>query len=100
MCMSCGGCLVAKSCLTLCDFMDCCSPGPLSMRFLRPEYWSVLPLPSPEDLPNPGMEPVSLVFPALEGRLFTTEPPGKPHVCTRAGFINYVDTKLLLRLIS
>ena len=29
---------------------------PLSMGFLRQEYWSGLPLPSPEDLPNPGIE--------------------------------------------
>ena len=70
------------------------------MGFLRSEYWSGLPFPSPEDLPNPETEPVSLVFPALEGRFFTTEPPGKPHVCTRAGFINYVGTKLLMRLTS
>ena len=31
---------------------------------------------SPVDLPNPGIEPVS---PALSGRFFTTEPPGKPN---------------------
>ena len=31
--------------------------------------------PSPGDLPNPEMEPTS---PALVGRFFTTEPPGKP----------------------
>ena len=32
---------------------------PLSMRFSRQEYWSGLPFPSPEDLPNPGIEPGS-----------------------------------------
>ena len=31
--------------------------------------------PSPRDLPNPGMEPMS---PAMAGRFFTSEPPGKP----------------------
>ena len=30
--------------------------APLSMGFLRQEYWSELPFPSPEDLPNPGIE--------------------------------------------
>ena len=30
--------------------------APLSMGFSRPEYWSWVPLPSPEDLPNPGIE--------------------------------------------
>ena len=49
--------------------------APLSMEFSRQEYWSGLPLPSPGALPNPGMEPAS---PALAGRVFTAEPPGKP----------------------
>ena len=34
--------------------------APLSMRFSQKEYWSGLPLPPPGDLPNPGIEPVSL----------------------------------------
>ena len=36
------------------------------------------PFLSPGNLPNPGIEPVSLVSPALSGGFFTTEPPGKP----------------------
>ena len=42
--------------------------APLSVGFPRQEYWNGLPFP---DL---GIEPVS---PALAGRVFTTEPPGK-----------------------
>ena len=34
--------------------------------------------PTPEDHPNPGTEPASLVSPVLAGGLFTTAPPGKP----------------------
>ena len=49
--------------------------APLSVGFPRQEYWSVLPFPSPGDLPDPEIEPVS---PAVTGRFFTTEPPGKP----------------------
>ena len=49
----------------------------LSMEFPKQEYWSGLPFPSPGDLPDPGIEPVS---PALAGGFFTTEPPGKPSV--------------------
>ena len=67
--------LVAKSCLTLFETprtVACLAS--LSMGFPRQEYWSGLPLPSPRDLPNPGIEPVS---PALAGRFFTTEPPGQ-----------------------
>ena len=44
------------------------------MGFPRQESWSGLPFPPPGNLPNSGMEPVS---PALAGRFFTTEPPGK-----------------------
>ena len=45
---------------------------PLSMEFSRQEYWSGLPCLSPGDLPDPGIEPTSLMFPALAGRFFTT----------------------------
>ena len=46
--------------------------APLPMEFSRQEYWSELPIPSPGDLPNPGIEPVSLMSRALADRLFTT----------------------------
>ena len=49
------------------------------MRFPREEYWSELPFPSPGDLPDPGIKPMS---PALAGALFTTEPPGKPTIAS------------------
>ena len=49
--------------------------APLSMGFPRQEYWSGLPFPSPGELPDPGIKPTT---PALAGRFFTTEPPGKP----------------------
>ena len=48
--------------------------APLSMGFPRQEYWSGLPLPSPGDLPDPGIEPMSLASPALAGGFFTTSP--------------------------
>ena len=52
--------------------------APLSMGFPRQEYWSGLPFPPPGDLPDSGIQPPSPVSSALAGRLFTTEPPGKP----------------------
>ena len=55
----------------------------LSMGFSRQEYWTGLPFPSPGDLPNPEIKPVSLVPPAFAGGFFTTEPPGKPMVVTK-----------------
>ena len=45
--------------------------APLSMGFPRQEYWSRLLFPTPGDLPNPGIEPQSLVSPVLAGRFFT-----------------------------
>ena len=54
--------------------------APLSRGFPRQEYWSRLSFTSPGNLPNPGSKPASLcpVSPALAGRFFPTEPPGKP----------------------
>ena len=45
------------------------------MGLPKQENWSGLPFSPPGDLPDPGIEPAS---PALVGRLFTTEPLGKP----------------------
>jgi len=46
------------------------------MEFSRQEYWSGYPLPSPRNLPNPG---IKLGSPALQGDSLPFEPPGKPH---------------------
>ena len=54
--------------------------GLQSMGSPSQEYWSVLPFPFPGDLPNPGIEPESLVSPTFAGGFFTTLPPGK-HRC-------------------
>ena len=45
---------------------------PQSMGFSRQEYWSRLPCSPPENLPDPGIEAVSLMSPAVAGRFFTT----------------------------
>ena len=62
---------VTQLCPTLCDPMDYTQ----SMEFSRPEYWSGLLFPSPEDLPNPGIEHRS---PAFQEDSLPAEPPGKP----------------------
>ena len=46
--------------------------APLSMGFLRQEFWSGLPCPPPGDLPDPRVEPTSLMSSALADRFFTT----------------------------
>ena len=52
--------------------------APVSIGFPRQEYGSVLPFPSPGDLPDPGIKPGSFVSPVLAGEFFTTAPAGKP----------------------
>ena len=54
--------------------------APLSMEFPSQEYWSGLPFSPPGALPDPGIEPAS---PASVGRVFPTEPLGKPLVGVR-----------------
>ena len=61
-----------QSCLTLCDSLDLACQAPLSMGFSRQEYWSGLPCPPPEDLPDSGTEPSSFKPPALADGFFTT----------------------------
>ena len=65
-------CVCARSYPTLCDPMDVARQVPLSMGFLRQEYWSGLPFPMPGGFPDPEIKP------ALAGEFLTTEPPEKP----------------------
>ena len=51
--------------------------APPSMGFSRQEYWSGLPFPSPDDLPESGIEPGC---PALEADALSSEAPGKPSI--------------------
>ena len=48
----------------------------LSMGFIRQEYWSRLPFPSPVDLPDAGIKPGS---PAWQADSLLSEPQGSPH---------------------
>ena len=60
--------------------------APLSMGYSRSEYWNALPLPSPGDLPNPGIESVSLRSPALTSRLFITSTTWEALMYTIEGY--------------
>ena len=66
--------LVAKSGPTLERLRTGACQAPLSMGFPRQEYWSGLPVPSPGDLPDPGITPRS---PVLQADSLPTEPAGK-----------------------
>ena len=62
--------------------------APLSMEFFRQGHWSGLPCPPPEDLPDPGIEPVSAASPELASRLFVTPCHlGSPHKCIRNTYL-------------
>ena len=73
-------CVCVLSCIQLfvTPWATACQ-APVSMEFSRQEYWSELSFPSPGDLPDPRIEPMSLASPALAGRFLTTAPSGKPH---------------------
>ena len=64
--------LSLQSCPTLWEPMDCSPPVSSVPGILQEEYWSGLPFPPPEDLPELGTEPRSLMSPSLTGRFFTT----------------------------
>ena len=70
---------LSQSCTTLCDPMDCRLPASSVHEILRQEYWSGLPRPPPEDLPNAGMELASLMFLYWQVIFLPLVPPGKPH---------------------
>ena len=64
--------MCAQSCPTLLTPQTVARQAPLSMGFPRQEYWSGSPCPLPGDLPDPGMEFVSLASAILAGDFFTT----------------------------
>ena len=76
-CLGWYGGLVAKPCPTIATPWTVACQVPLSIGFSRPEYWTVLPFPSPGDLANSGIEPRS---PALQAASLPSELPGKPFV--------------------
>ena len=52
--------------------------APLSIGFSRQEYWSGVPFPLPEDLPDPGIKPESLCLLHWQVDSLPKAPPGKP----------------------
>ena len=74
----CVSALLAQSCLTLGDPVDCSPPGSSSMGLSRQECWSGWPFPSPGDLPDPGMEARS---PALHADALPSELKGFAMLC-------------------
>ena len=86
--------LVAESCMTLCNPMDHSQPGSSVHAVLQTRKLGGLPYPSPEDLPEPGIEPRS---PALQADSLPFELPRKPLDGYR---ILYLQDKVFLRLVT
>ena len=70
------------------------------MEFSRKEYWSGLPFPTPEDLPDPGIEPASPMSPALHADSLLTEPSGKLKITMiYSNFVNYTSVSRIKTFI-
>ena len=69
--------------------------APLSMGFPRQKYWSGLPFPSPGNFSDPGIEPSSLVSPALAGGFFTTSTTWEAHYYYSILLIGLLPTYIL-----
>ena len=73
--------LIAQSCLTLFDPMECSLPGFSIHGILQARILEWVAIPFPRDPPDPGIEPRS---PALQAVSLPSETPGKL-------FVRYVD---------
>ena len=70
-----------QSCPALCDPMDC-SPGSSVQGVLQARILDWIAVPPPGDLPDPGVEPVSLVSPAFAGRFLVTSASWEALYCS------------------
>ena len=89
-CVCACACARAQSYPILFNTMNCSPPGSSVRGIIQARIleW-VLPFPPAGDLPDPRIEPMSLVPPTLAGKFLTTAPPGKPNM-------GLVRTNLLL----
>ena len=83
-----------QSCSTLCDLWAIAHQASVSPGFSRQEYWSGLPCLLPGNLPNPGIEPRSPVYPALQMDSLLLSNQGSPfcypsHLQTLICYLSY-----------
>ena len=81
--------------------MDYSLPGSSVFGILQARILEWLPFPPPGNLPPLGIKPSSPPFPAVAGRFFTTEPPGKPsfHFTLSSVYIHYCYSQFTLPLL-
>ena len=80
-------------CTTACE-------APLFMGFSRQKCWSGLSCPPPGDLPNPGIEPESLMSPAFTGGFFTTSITWETLNNTTINILKCISVFLEVRLLA
>ena len=68
--------VISQLCPTVCNLWTVAHQAPMAMGFSSQEYWSGWPLPSPGDLPDPG---IKLGSPTLQVDSLMSEPPGESH---------------------
>ena len=88
----------AQSCLTLCNTMDSSPPDSSVHGIFQERILEWVAISYCKGLPNPGIEPMSLASPALEGGFFTTEPPGCPSGIFRSNDSSLCDSSIPLFL--
>ena len=94
------------SCSVVSDFLRSHGLEPARLLcpwgFSRQKYWNELPCPLPGDLPDTGIETVSLTSPALPGGFFTTSTTWKAHLAFRMQFKCYLffEVSMTLSLIK
>ena len=87
--------LVTKFCPALVTPQTRAHQAPLSLGFPRQEYWSGLPLPSPGDLPDPG---ILIVSPALQADSLQLSHLGSPGKSSLPVPDKYLPNVLILNL--
>ena len=84
--------------------MDCSQQAPLSMGFPRQGYWSGLPFPPTGDLPDTGIEPTSLMSPALVLPLSHQGSPkrdaGALKFCAKVSFLSLTGKDSIFNIFS
>ena len=80
-----------------------CAKSLQSCPLSRQEYWSGLLCPPPGDLPDPGIEPVSLMSHALPGGFFTTSTTWEVHIYIffiLSSIDSYLGCLLILAIVN
>ena len=90
-------CSLAQSCQTLCNSMDRSPPGSSIHGILQARILGGLPCPPPGDLPNPGIEHMSPVSPALTGGFFITSTTREAQIHTRNSEDTVITAPSILR---